>query len=126
MTQSSEERRLPPCPRTPNCVCSEDAGPRHIAPFRLLGEPGAALEQSSKVLEAMPRFRLIERTEDALYLEARTLICRFVDDVALRLSLDRKSLCVRSASRVGRWDLGVNRRRVERIRVALRSSGIIE
>jgi uncharacterized protein (DUF1499 family) len=78
------------------------------------------------VLEAMPRFRLIERTEDALYLEARTLICRFVDDVALRLSLDRKSLCVRSASRVGRWDLGVNRRRVERIRVALRSSGIIE
>jgi len=46
---------------------------------------------------------------------------RFVDDIELRLEEDEGVVQVRSASRVGRSDFGVNRKRVERLRAGFRS-----
>jgi uncharacterized protein (DUF1499 family) len=46
-----------------------------------------------------------------------TRVFRFVDDMALRMEAARGVIHVRSASRVGYWDLGVNRKRVETLRV---------
>lgn len=50
------------------------------------------------------------------HLEFRSRLFRFVDDVEFLFDLERKVIHVRSASRVGYSDLGVNRKRVERIR----------
>ena len=56
-------------------------------------------------------------TETADYVHA---LCRsrggFIDDVEFRLSPNEGVIHVRSASRSGLHDLGVNRRRVERLR----------
>lgn len=47
--------------------------------------------------------------------EARTPVFRFVDDVEIRIGLDADAqtrVDLTSASRVGRWDLGTNARRI--------------
>lgn len=70
----------------------------------------------------MPRTRI--RRDEAAYLHAefRSLIFRFVDDVEFLLDADAGVIHVRSASRLGYSDLGVNRRRVEAIRQAFSAS----
>jgi len=50
---------------------------------------------------------------------------RFVDDLELELRVEGRQIAVRSASRTGSWDLGVNRRRVERLRATLRDQRLI-
>lgn len=115
--------RLRPCPASPNCVCSCDAEPGHgISPLRFTGSADDALQRLRKVLVAMPRTRI--RRDEAAYLhvECRSLIFRFVDDVEFLLDADVGVIHVRSASRLGYSDLGVNRRRVEAIRQAFDAS----
>jgi uncharacterized protein (DUF1499 family) len=70
------------------------------------------------VLAGLPRTRVVAEEADYLHAECTSLIFRFVDD--LEFSVDRleKKIHVRSASRVGKYDFGVNRRRVEAIRRA--------
>ena len=112
--------RLPPCPSTPNCVCSEaGADPDHaIAP--LPWPPGKTPEAVAAALAALvagePRAALVRREGGFLHATVRTPLLRFVDDVAFRLDPEAGVVHVRSASRVGRGDLGVNRSRVEALR----------
>lgn len=115
--------RLRPCPASPNCVCSCDAEPGHaIPPLRFAGSAEHAFQRLRKVLVAMPRTRI--RRDEAAYLhaECRSLVFRFVDDVEFLLDADAGIIHVRSASRLGYSDLGVNRRRVEAIRQAFAAS----
>jgi uncharacterized protein (DUF1499 family) len=56
-----------------------------------------------------------------LHVEMRSLMFRFVDDVEFSLAASAGLIHVRSASRVGYSDFGVNRKRVERIRAAFDS-----
>lgn len=79
-----------------------------------------------ETVEAMPRTKITEATEDILRAECRSLVFRFVDDLELELRVDEGIIAVRSASRTGRSDFGVNRRRVERLRSALQSRGAIK
>lgn len=111
--------RLADCPATPNCVCSQDARPDHaIEPFAFADSPAAALARLERVLVAQPRTRVVERSDGYLRAEATSLLFRFVDDVEFLLDAEAKRIHVRSASRAGHSDLGVNRRRVEAIRAA--------
>jgi len=110
------EGRLSPCPDSPNCVCSEDKGkPSWIEPLALQGDPDKAWEKLKDIVEKMGG--TIEREDDG-YLRAtfRTKLFRFVDDVEFRMDADKRMIHVRSASRVGYSDLGVNRKRVEALR----------
>lgn len=104
---------LAPCKRTPNCVSSQaDPGDRehYIAPLAFAG----SISDLRRTLEVMPRVKVIREGSDYLYAEFRTPLMRYVDDVEF---LKMGSLLhVRSASRLGRRDFGVNRRRVEEIR----------
>ncbi len=75
------------------------------------------------VVESMPRTTVVEQRGAYLHAEARTLVFRFVDDLELLLTDDE--LVVRSASRVGRSDLGVNARRVEALRERLEEAGLV-
>jgi uncharacterized protein (DUF1499 family) len=69
-----------------------------------------------EVMGTQPRGSLITQTPEYLHYEVWSLIFRFVDDVEFRLDAANKRIHVRSASRAGRSDLGVNRARIEAIR----------
>jgi uncharacterized protein (DUF1499 family) len=70
-----------------------------------------------KVVRALPRTKLVEEDESYLLYEFTSLLLRFVDDVEFLFDDDTKTIHFRSASRTGYGDLGVNRRRMEEIRV---------
>ena len=125
-SQTRNESLLPPCPNTPNCVCSDDDSTVHqIEPYRLTVPPERAWSELQTVLSAIPRVRIVEATASRLRAEFRSRLFRFVDDVELQLRADVGIIAVRSASRVGYSDLGVNRRRVEDLRAQLRARGLI-
>lgn len=110
-------RRLPPCPRTPNCVSSEAAHPyQRMEPIPFTGEPAFALARLARVVEAMPGGRVKRRGELWLHAEFRTRWLRFVDDADLVVDPEAGVVRFRSASRLGRRDFGVNRRRMEELR----------
>ena len=117
--------RLAPCPPTSNCVCSDDEGPRFGAPFRLATEPDEAWRSLERALTGAASVRLITRDPDYLHAEATSLVFRFVDDVEFHLRHADSLIAVRSASRRGSYDFGVNRRRIERLRDELRAAGAI-
>jgi len=72
-----------------------------------------------RVVAAAPGARIVRATPEYLYAEFRSRIMRFVDDVEFALDAARGVIHVRSASRVGVRDFGVNRARVEALRGAL-------
>ena len=115
---------LAPCPDSPNCVSSLASGSdreHYVAPFSFSGDPAAAWQQLRTAVLAEKRVTIVEEKEDYLHAEMRSLIFRFVDDVEFSLDADAGLINVRSASRVGYSDFGVNRKRVERIRTAFDS-----
>lgn len=115
---------LAACPSSPNCVSSEadPADLEHsIAPLkpRASQTPAALLAEAEALLAAWPRTTLVARSAGGLRYECRSRLFRFVDDLELRVDEAAGEVDVRSASRVGRGDLGVNRERVEALRAAL-------
>jgi uncharacterized protein (DUF1499 family) len=122
-----EPSRISDCPSSPNCVSSRAQDPDHrVDPISVEVAPDAAWEIIKQALAAEPRLRIVEERKDQWYLhaEATSLVFRFVDDVEFQLDPGQRLLHVRSASRVGHWDLGANRRRVERLREALKTRGL--
>jgi uncharacterized protein (DUF1499 family) len=105
--------RLQDCGDRRNCVSSdeEDGSVEPIAD----GE-GSVWEHLTAVVGEMNRARLVERSETYVHFEFSTRFFGFVDDVEFRRDTASGTIAVRSASRVGHSDLGVNRRRVESIR----------
>ena len=119
-----KDGRFRPCPGTPNCVVSEFRGKEsHAEPFGFSGEADAAWKKVKASVISLGG-RVEKDTGDYLWATFRSRIWRFVDDVELRLDAGGKAIHVRSASRVGRGDLGVNRKRVERLRDLLKTSGL--
>jgi uncharacterized protein (DUF1499 family) len=103
--------KLAPCKRSPNCVSSQ-ANPadeeHYIAPLH------GTMAGVRAALRALPRVKLIRDNGDYIYAEFRTRLMRYVDDV--EFFFDGRVIHVRSCSRLGRRDFGVNRRRVEDLR----------
>jgi uncharacterized protein (DUF1499 family) len=111
------EGKLAPCPNTPNCVCSQDARPAHsIAPLTYTGPWPAAHQKLLAVIRSMPRSHVVTEQEDYIHAEFASAVFGFVDDVEFIVDAAAHIIHVRSAARVGYFDLGVNRRRVEDIR----------
>ena len=114
---------LKPCPKTPNCVSTEATDKTHaIAPFAYKGTSAEAMRRLLDVLKKMPRTKIVEADSNAIRAEFRTALFGFVDDGIFVADDATKSIRFRSASRVGRSDLGVNRKRMETIRAALAKS----
>ncbi len=116
--------RLPACPSTPNCVSTDATDQGHAIPPFVLARAEAWPEIRTAVL-AMPRTRLVAESEHFLQVECRSRVFRFVDDLTLELRPDENLLAVRSASRLGSYDFGANRGRLEKLRAILQARGLI-
>jgi uncharacterized protein (DUF1499 family) len=116
--------RLAPCPAAPNCVSSDALDPGHaVAPLRFTGDPALAWKAARAACAELPRTTIVQVTDTALRAESRSAIFRFVDDVELVLRRADRSISVRSAARVGYYDMGANRRRVSKLRSLIRDYG---
>lgn len=128
MAGASGGSRLAPCPGTPNCVSSDASDARHgIEPFELdpRVDPAVAWAGARQAVAGLPRTRIVDEAPGYLRAECRSRLFRFVDDLELELRSDARRIAVRSASRLGRSDFGVNRGRVEELRSLLRERSLV-
>ncbi len=115
--------RLKPCPASPNCVLSTAAADEkhRVAPFPFTGPAADALARVKAAALWFPRTAVVEEKPGYLKMTFTSALFRFVDDVEFEVDEAAKVVNIRSASRVGHSDLGVNRKRVEAIRAKLGS-----
>ncbi|MDZ4143053.1 MAG: DUF1499 domain-containing protein [Burkholderiales bacterium] len=119
--------RLKPPAYNPNSVSSQAAlYPDHpfrayadIAPLAYTGDGAAAFARAVALVKALPQTTVVEQTPGYLYAQCSTRWLKFTDDLELALDESAHVIHVRSSSRLGRKDFGVNRARVEAIRAAL-------
>jgi len=122
--------RLAACPASPNCVSSDASDASHrIEAYSLSASaddsPDALWRVVREAVASLPRTTVVEATGDYLHAECASALFGFIDDLELQLRVSDNLVAVRSASRVGYSDLGVNRRRVERLRETLRARGVV-
>ena len=116
--------RLAPPKRSPNCVSSQadPADAEHfIAPIAFAGPREQAMTAAKKAIASMERSRIVREEPGYLHAEFSSRLLGYVDDLELLHDRDAGLLHVRSASRLGRRDFGVNRRRVEALRLRFTS-----
>jgi uncharacterized protein (DUF1499 family) len=108
--------------RTPNCVSSQaepSDAEHYIAPIAFRGTAAEAMAAARGAVGSMERATVVREAPGYLYAEFRSRLLGYVDDVELAFDEKAGVLHVRSASRLGRRDFGVNRRRVEALRAKL-------
>ncbi len=123
----ARDGRLKPPSMTENSVTSQAAlYPDHpqrnyadIAPLAVKGDGPATLARIKAIVESMSGAKVVKSDPDYLYAQFATQFMKFVDDVEFWFDPASSVIQVRSASRVGRRDFGVNRKRIEAVRVEL-------
>lgn len=126
---AATDKKLPDCSNSPNCVSSQadiQDKQHFIAPFEIKGNPQQAWIMLKNAILKQPRFIITHETHTTLHAEATSLVFRFVDDVNAILDIDAELIHIRSASRVGHSDFGVNRRRIEALRTELRKANVLD
>jgi len=114
------DHRLPPCPDSPNCVSTEATrASQRVPTVPFADAPAAALMRAKAALLAESRTTVTIEREGHLHAECKSFVFRFVDDVDIVVDPVAHVYRFRSASRIGRSDLGVNRQRVARISARL-------
>ena len=117
-----KDGRLARCRRSPNCVSSQaDPADRehYVAPIAFKGTALEAMAAVRKAVEGTGRATVVRHEGGYLYAEFRSKLMRFVDDVEFAADGRSSLIHVRSASRLGRRDFGVNRARVEALRARI-------
>lgn len=113
-----------PCPDSPNCVSTKATDAEHaIAAIAYDGTLENAKQRLLAILKSLPRTQVVTEKENYLHVEFTSRILRFVDDVEFYLGEEAGKIHFRSASRMGRSDLGVNRKRMQDIRARFSQSG---
>jgi len=111
------QKQLAPCPDKPNCVFSGSKDPEHaIDPYRYSGDADTARHLLVRIIQKQARTEIINQEESYIHVTFTSMILRFTDDVEFLFDDSKKIIHVRSASRVGRSDFGINRKRVELLR----------
>jgi uncharacterized protein (DUF1499 family) len=117
--------KLKPPSKTPNSVSSQAGlwpdAPQlayaRIEPLALKGgDAKATIARIAAIVDELPGTRIVEQRDDYLYAQFTTALMRFVDDVEFWADPASGVVQVRSASRLGSKDFGVNRARIEAIR----------
>lgn len=120
--QVDENARFAPCPKRPNCVSSmffQDKG-HYVLPISImpLGEK-SRIDRLLEVINSFENIKVVEMDDNYLRVEFTSKWFGFVDDVEFLIKDSHTD--VRSASRIGYSDMGVNRRRIEDIRERLQA-----
>ncbi|WP_416394661.1 DUF1499 domain-containing protein [Allohahella sp. A8] len=113
--------RLKPCPDKPNCVNSfaaADDTDHHIAPLAVK-QPQEDWQALQALVDKTDNATIVSQNDGYMRVEYKSSLFGFVDDVEFLLVPDAQQIHVRSASRMGYSDLGVNRERIDEIRAAL-------
>lgn len=111
--------RLTECPKSPNCISSQadKADKQHyMDAITYTGSTTEAKEKLLKVVNDYPRTTIITDDERYIHVEFDTFLHLFTDDVEFYFPEGEQVIHFRSASRVGEGDLGVNRRRMEKVK----------
>ena len=124
-----KDGRLKPPAKTPNSVSSQAAlYPDHpqksyatIEPLKFSGDGEIAMKKLADLLQKQERTTIVSRGVDYIYAQSTTSILKFTDDIEFMLDKTAGVIHVRSSSRLGRKDFGVNRGRVESIRAQFNS-----
>jgi uncharacterized protein (DUF1499 family) len=107
------------CPQSPNCVSSVDKENKHFAePIVYTVNRKEAMQKLINIIVNSRGARMVKTDENYIHAEFRSRVFRFVDDVEFYFPAEASIIHVKSASRTGYYDFGVNRRRVENIRAA--------
>lgn len=113
--------RLQPCQSKPNCVCScQDDEAHHISPLPFSSEE--TLDQIQAFFSTNYIAQVVEKSPNYLHIVITTPTLRFKDDLVFVVNHEKGIIEVRSASRVGYSDVGVNRTRIEALRSSLKSN----
>lgn len=106
-----------PCPKSPNCVSTQSTDEKHMMkPIEYNSTDNEAKEKIKNIIKSFKRTKLITETENYLHFEFRTATFKFVDDVEFYVDVKEKLIHFRSAARLGWSDMGVNRKRMGKIR----------
>jgi uncharacterized protein (DUF1499 family) len=117
-TGLTTQGRLHPCLPSPNCVCCCHNDPTHyIAPLSYTSDE--SLNQIQAFLSAHYTTQVIQRTPDYLHVVVTTPLMHYKDDLEFAVDRQKKTIRVRSASRIGYSDGGINRARIEALRTFL-------
>lgn len=117
------DRTMTPCGDKPNCVSTQDSREQFaLAPFSLTHD--ANIDKIELAALQLPGAKTAVKDNGYLRIECTSKIMRFVDDLELRIHDGQ--LIVRSESRVGYSDFGVNRKRTEQLRALLSDQDLIE
>lgn len=118
--------KLKAAPATPNAVSSQAPASdveHTIAPLSYLTTEERAMQALLQIIRETPRTHIVSQTAGYIYAEYTSKLMGYIDDVELYFVPGTKQIDVRSASRLGRTDFGVNRARIEDIRRKLAASG---
>lgn len=116
--------KLSPPSATPNSVTSQaDLYPAHpqrdyskIAPLTYTGDADEAMKKLADVLARSEGTVVVKNEAGYIYAQSTTALMRYTDDLEFWLDRANTTIQVRSASRIGKSDLGKNRKRIESIR----------
>lgn len=115
-----------PGPGSKNAVSSQSRDPAtFIEPIVFEGNPKDAWSTLQAIVRSMPRTTIVTLHDGYLYAEAQTPLLHYVDDMEFLLAAQAGGgrIDMRSASRLGRHDFGVNRARLETVRQAFLAAG---
>jgi uncharacterized protein (DUF1499 family) len=113
--RADAETLLPPCPYSPNCVSSLADDSHRIEPLAISGDARASFDRLRTVLANRKDTTIIAADDSQILVEFRTPL-GFIDDGLFVLDVPNGQIQIRSAARLGYWDMGKNRRRLEEIR----------
>ena len=100
---------LSSCPNPNNCVLENwDVGNSNNSFIELI-----------EILKTTPRIEIINIQDDYLHALATSRIMKYVDDIEVKKYESNNTLKVKSRSRTGFYDLGVNKRRINTLHFRL-------
>ena len=118
---------LAACPDKPNCMSTNDPSPAHRFPELKVAakDPENAWATVKKAVLGFERATVVTDKPGYLHVSIESAVFGFVDDLEVTQCKQGQTLSVRSASRTGYWDMGVNSSRIETLVDKLRETGTV-
>jgi len=113
------KRQLADCPDTPNCQGSQSSRTEQLlSPFSFTSPPEDVIRQLATLVSQQAGARIVTQNDEYLHATFKTALMGYIDDLEFLLDEPGGVVHVRSASRLGKSDLGANRKRIEALRAA--------